>query len=343
MKWNPTQLKKSLEKGPDDLPALVLVYGDDGGLVRHLAKAAARAVCPEEDPFMMDRIAADDLKNTPSLLQESAQTMGFGGGRKLIEVDANQLDATSQKALTDAVKGYLADIERHPAGAVVVVSAAGLDAKQAMVKAAEKSGQGASVRCFVDNNRDLNQVINEKLASTGQNIAPDARAFLVEALGKDRGVTESELDKLLLYTIKKKEITLGDCLEVVASAPSVNIFKLCDAIGLRDKNQTDMLLNQLQHEGMDGNMMLAMVARHLRRLKACQDMVKEGLQPKQAMKKLRPPVFVGMDVFEAQMNRTTYTRVKQNLERLYTLQEESRKGNADPQLTIHRGLLALSA
>ena len=348
MKWHANQLRQNIQQNAADIPPLVLVYGDDSGLVRKLAKETAEKVCPDDDPFLVDRLSADDLKNTPSRLLESAQTMGFGSGQKLIQLDANHLDSTTQKATTDAVKSYLAHLEsgagsEGPASAVVVMSASGLDAKQAMVKAAEKSNKAAAVRCFLDSERDIGQLINEKLTSIGQTIAPDARQFLAEGLGRDRGVTESELEKLLLYTIHKKEITLEDTLEVVASAPSVNIFKLCDAIGLRDKKQTDQLLNRLHHEGVDPNVMLAMVGRHLRRLKACQDMGREGLSPQQAMGKLRPPVFMGKDIFQTQLQRTSLTRLSHSITRLYHLQEASRKGTADPALTVHRGLLALSA
>lgn len=338
-------MEQILKNGPQGLPGLILIYGDDGGLVRKLAKDAATLVCPDDDPFMTDKFSAMDVKNTPSLLSESTQTMGFGGGRKLISVDANHLDSPTQTAMTDAVKTLLADTqnEADTSGAVVVITAAGLDAKQAMVKAAEKHPNAAAVRCFLDSGKDLNTVINEKLARTNQKIAPDARQFLVDGLGKDRGVTESELDKLTLYTKDEPEITLEHCLDIIAAAPSVNIFKLCDAIGLRDRAQTDSVLKQLHHEGVDPNMMIAMVARHMRRLKTCQGLCKEGLPPQQAMMKLRPPVFMGKEAFQTQLNRTPEIRVQQNLKHLYTLQEASRKGVSDPVLTIHRGLLAISA
>ena len=343
MKWNPQQLEQTTAKSADSLPGFILIYGDDSGLVRKLGKDVANKVSPDDDPFMTDKFSATDLKHTPSLLQESAQTLGFGGGRKLISVDANHLDSPTQAAMTEAVKTLLADMTDDDTGVVVVVTSTGLDAKQAMVKAAEKHPAAAAVRCFLDGTKDINKVINEKLAATGQKIAPDARQFLVDGLGRDRGVTESELDKLTLYTKNTEEITLEDCLEVIAAAPSVNIFKLCDAIGLRDRTQTDKVLNQLHHEGVDPNMMIAMVARHMRRIKTCQGLCKEGLAPQQAMMKLRPPVFMGKESFQTQLNRTPETRVQQNLKRLYTLQEASRKGVSDPVLTVHRGLLALSA
>lgn len=340
MKWNPKQLETAAANGEADLPRLIVVYGDDGGLVRHLVRKTAQAVCPNDDPFLVDKLIADDIKQTPSLLTESAQTIGFGG-TKLITVDAAHADAAGNAAVTAAVKDLLS--EDLPTTAVIVIAATGIDAKSALAKAVEGHKQAAAIRCFLDSGRDLTTVISEKLATTGQKITPEARQFLVENLGNDRGITESELDKLLLYTADETQITLEHCLEVIASAPSVTVFKLCDAIGLRDRKQTDATLQMLQHEGVDGNMMLAMVARHLRRLLECQALCGQGMRPQDAMNRLRPPVFMGKDLFQQQLGCYPKQRLEQALERLYILQASSRKGFASSDDIIHRGLLALSA
>lgn len=340
MKWNPQQLETTIQKGAASLPPMLLIYGDDGGLVRRLAKKAAHAVCPNDDPFLVDKLIADDIKHTPSLLLEAAQTMGFGG-TKLITVDAAHADAAGTAAVTAAVKDLLND--ELPTTAVIIISATGIDAKSALAKAVEGHKNTAAIRCFLDSGRDIATVIAEKLAATGQTITLEARQFLVENLGNDRGITETELDKLVLYAAEKKQITLEDCLEVIAAAPSVTVFKLCDAVGLRDRKQTDALLNMLTHEGVDGNMMLAMVARHLRRLLECQTLLAQGLSPHEAMSRLKPPVFMGKDVFQQQLNRTSKGRLEQALDRLYTLQADSRKGFMAADDIIHRGLLALSA
>ena len=344
MKWNPRQLEDAAGKGLAALPPVILVYGDDGGLVRSLVKKAAAVVCPTDDPFLVDSMNADDIKNTPSLLLESAQTIGFGG-TKLIKVDAAHADASGNTAVTNAVKSLLAEEMQSGAdmGVVVVIAATGIDAKSAMAKAVEGHKQAAAVRCFLDSGRDLATVINEKLAQSGQSMTPEARQFLIDNLGNDRGITESELDKLMIYSADASQITLEDCLEVIAAAPSVTVFKLCDAIGLRDRQKTDAMLHMLQHEGVDGNMMLAMVARHLRRLLECQKLCNQGMNPQQAMMKLRPPVFMGKDEFQMQLRRYPMSRLENALERLYQLQADSRKGVHPSDDVIHRGLLALSA
>ncbi len=340
MKWYPNQLENSIKNGADKLPSLILVYGDDGGLVRRLAKSVADIVCPDDDPFMLDKLTADDIKNSPDALLSSAQTIGFGGGRKLITVDAGHMDAATATTIRDAIKSLLEDL---PQDVVVVISAAGLDAKSAMAKAVEKHSNAAAVRCFLDSVKDLNTVINEKLAQSGQVIAADARQFLVDSLGNDRGITESEIDKLLLYTAGNREITLEDCLTTIAAAPSVTVFKLCDAIGLRDRQSADTYLNMLRYEGVDTNMMLAMVARHLRRLLTCQNLCAEGFSPQEAMGRLKPPVFMGKDDFTKQLKTYPAPRLQQGIERLYQIQSDSRKGLHSADDVISRGLLALSA
>lgn len=344
MKWYPNQVKTALNN-VDDLPAVFFIYGDDSGLVRRLAKGVAQFVCPQDDPFMLDKLNAEELRNTPSLLQESFETIGFGMGRKLILLDASHMETAVQSAFTGALKALFASLD-NAGGAttpVLVVTAAGLEATSAIAKAATAHKDVAAIRCFLDQGKDLNLVINEKLQESGQKLSQEARSFLIESLGKDRGITESELEKLVLYTKGSSQITLEHCLEVIAAAPSVNIFKLCDAIGLRDRAQADKILSTLLAEGTDMNMALAMVTRHLRRLGECHIFCENGLNPNEAMTKLKPPVFMGKDLFIQQLKRTPHKRVEQSLTRLFDLQQKSRLGQVDVNLTLGRGLLALSA
>jgi len=61
------------------------------------------------------------------------------------------------------------------------------------------------------------------------------------------------------------------------------------------------------------------------------------------MSRLKPPVFMGKDLFQQQLSRSPKMRLEQALERLYTLQADSRKGLMASDDVILRGLLALSA
>ena len=344
MNLKPADLERLLKAGNGAaLPSLILLYGDDSGVVRQLTKGISTLVCPTGDPFQSDRLDNSDLQENAGRLLEAATTISFGGGRRLVVVDG--VMGNSDKNQLDKVKEAVALLlEDLPAEAVVVLPVPGLDAKHGLATLVNRHKQAAAVRCFVDNTRDLRRVITEQVAEAQQKIAPEALQFLLDNLGNDRGVTASELDKLMLYTQGQSVITLDDCLAVVAAAPSVNVFKLCDAIGSRDINSADRYLESLRQEGSEMNMVLAMVMRHLRRLRQCHQLMAAGSSADQAMSALRPPIApFARTEFGAQLRAYPAARLNQISTRLYELQRDSRQSGVDSELILRRGILGLAA
>ena len=64
----------------------------------------------------------------------------------------------------------------------------------------------------------------------GVRVDPDAARELVDALGADMMLISSELEKLLLYTLGRGRITLGDVETMVLAAKQRSLYELTDAI-----------------------------------------------------------------------------------------------------------------
>jgi DNA polymerase III subunit delta len=74
---------------------------------------------------------------------------------------------------------------------------------------------------------------------------PDAARELVDALGADMMLIASELDKLLLYTLGRGRITLGDVETMVLAAKQRSLYELTDAISSRNATRALALLHGL--------------------------------------------------------------------------------------------------
>jgi DNA polymerase-3 subunit delta len=79
----------------------------------------------------------------------------------------------------------------------------------------------------------------------GARIDPDAARELVDALGANMMLISSELEKLLLYTLGKGRITLGDVETMVLSAKQRSLYELTDAISAHDRVRALALLQGL--------------------------------------------------------------------------------------------------
>ena len=86
----------------------------------------------------------------------------------------------------------------------------------------------------------------------GVRMDPDAARELVDALGADMLLIASELEKLLLYTLGRGRITLGDVETMVLGAKQRSLYELTDAISARDKARSLALLHGLLNSSEAG-------------------------------------------------------------------------------------------
>jgi DNA polymerase-3 subunit delta len=76
-------------------------------------------------------------------------------------------------------------------------------------------------------------------------VEPDAARELVDSLGADMMLISSELEKLLLYTMGRGRITLGDVETMVLAAKQRSLYELTDAISSRNCARALALLQGL--------------------------------------------------------------------------------------------------
>jgi DNA polymerase III subunit delta len=76
-------------------------------------------------------------------------------------------------------------------------------------------------------------------------IEPDAARELVDALGADMMLVASELEKLLLFTMGRGKITLGDVETMVLAAKQRSLYELTEAISSRNRARALALLQGL--------------------------------------------------------------------------------------------------
>jgi len=86
----------------------------------------------------------------------------------------------------------------------------------------------------------------------GARMDPDATRQLVDALGADMMMIASELEKLLLYTLGRGRITLGDVETMVLGAKQRSLYELTDAISARDRVRALALLHGLLNSSEAG-------------------------------------------------------------------------------------------
>jgi len=95
------------------------------------------------------------------------------------------------------------------------------------------------------NEEDAMRWVVSTAQDAGTRIEPDAARELVDSLGADMMMIATEVEKLLLYTLGRGKITLGDVETMVLGAKQRSLYELTDAISSRNAVRALALLHGL--------------------------------------------------------------------------------------------------
>lgn len=166
--------------------------------------------------------------------------------RKLVIVEeADKIAKKEQELLIQWLK-------RPPSGCYLVLLSEGLRKGSLLYKAIEKQGIILDVPEAKPWQKEKEAVlwVQEKADLLKKRIDEKASKLLVEFVGSDKTALFSELEKLALYTGNNERIQAEDVSVLCRVVPKENIFKLSEAIFLRDGKKAVSLIVSLQHEGV---------------------------------------------------------------------------------------------
>ena len=258
---------------------VVLLYGDDAGMIRDRAEMLVRAIAGSlDDPFLVAELAREDIGALP----DEAASLPLTGGRRVVRVR----DATD--AATDAVRTVL----KSKAPALIVLEAPGIAARSRLRTALEDAPDGTAIGCYPEEGRALETTIRGTLTAAGARVDPDALSWLTAQLGADRASTRAELEKLALYVGPNGRIDLDAAMACVGDLAGLSLDDALFAATTGDVGTADRALEVAMAEGAAPVQVLRVSLSHIQKLhRARLAMDEQGLTAADATKTVRPPIF----------------------------------------------------
>lgn len=253
---------KQSRKPPDAWKA-VLFHGANGGLVRERADACVRAIVPDlGDAFRISDLGADALKRDPARLADEAAALSMFGGRRVVRVrDAGE-------ALASLLENFLASASGDT---LVVIEASELSKTSTLRKLFEGARTAGAIECADDTPAEASRMIQESLAAQGWTAEAEALAYLTEALGADRRLLRTELEKLLLYlgpAATDACLTKDEAGLMIGGSGDVEGQEIADAVADGDLKRLDKLITRGNEAGMPWGVAVGFTLRLFQRLAA---------------------------------------------------------------------------
>jgi DNA polymerase-3 subunit delta len=258
---------------------VVLLFGEDAGMIRDRAEALVRTVAGSlDDPFLVTELPRDEIKRLP----DEAAGLALTGGRRVVRV----------RDATDAAADPVQIILKGKAPALVVLEAPTLPTRSKLRTALDAAPDGVAIGCYPETGRALEDTIRETLQASGAGIDPDALAWLAQHLGADRASTRAELEKLALYVGAGHRVDLPAAMTCVGDVAGLSLDDALFAATTGDVATADRALEAAVAEGAAPVQVLRAAMGHLQKLhRARLAMDEQGMTAADAVKGMRPPVF----------------------------------------------------
>jgi DNA polymerase III subunit delta len=250
----PSDVRAAIAKRTID--PLYLILGDDEAEMGRLAADIAGVVEDELRAFNMERIYAGEKGASAAAIVEAARQLPMMGdrrvvvvlraerllkpkrrGSKALEEAADEGDAEPPGDL-DALTDY---VQKPGSSTTLVLVATDIDksrrAGKAILKHATvvecwglkpgKEARGGDLRQAA---RVAEQMVKKAVAEAGQLIEPPAARLVADRAGFDIVRLRGDIERLMLYTVGKHQITLADVQEVVSAESSQDDWAVTNAI-----------------------------------------------------------------------------------------------------------------
>ena len=258
---------------------VVLLYGDDAGMIRDRGSALVRAVAGSlDDPFLVVDLAREDVGRLP----DEAASLPLTGGRRVIRL----------RDPTDAAVTQIRLVLKSRAQALVVLEAPSLASRSKLRTELEAAPDGAAIACYPEEGRALESTIRDTLKQAGAAIDADALTWLAAHLGADRAATRAELEKLGLYAGPGGRVDLEAATACVGDLAGLSLDDALFAATAGDVATADRALELAMAEGAGPIQVLRAAINHLHRLqRARMAMDESGQSAGDVTRLLRPPLF----------------------------------------------------
>ncbi|MDF7673862.1 DNA polymerase III subunit delta [Acetobacteraceae bacterium ESL0709] len=308
----------------------ILLYGEDAGLIRERAIKAARQIVDDmQDPFRLTRLEGDEQGR----VEEEMMSLSLVGGRRVVWVSGAQ----------DSLVSQLERIMAEETDTLLIMEAGSLSPRSRLRSFAEKQPQIASIACYPEEGRTLEQTIQDSLQQDKIRIERSALHWLQSRLGADRALVRSEIEKLRLYARPGDVLELDDVRQCVDDSGGASLEEAVYQAFSGSFPQADLSLTRALADGAASVAYARAVFQVADKLSTVLLAESEGQSRHQAISALRPPLFFKRkELFQKALQRFSLSLLDKVYHETQNLEMKCKLTGAVDILLCQRHIMFLS-
>ena len=248
-----------------DFAPVYLIFGEEAYIRKNYRNQLVKALTAPGDSLNYSVFSGSETD--PSEVISLAMTMPFMAEKRVILVK----DSNFFKKTADDIADYL---ENPSPDTVLIFDESAVDKKTRTYKAAKKAGFDTEALSL--KGKKLEEWIAASFKRNGKLIREETVKLLVDRVGGDLSVLDSEIKKLSAYASDRDSVTSDDVLLMVPRSPSYNVYQMIEAIGNKKVNLAVGIYYDMMVEKQNAYGVFSLLCSHFRRMLTVSDMKEQG-------------------------------------------------------------------
>ena len=257
-----------------------LLYGKEAYLKKQYRDKLLHAMVAQGDTMNFSSYEGKDVN--PAELIDLAETLPFFAERRVILVQ----ESGFFKKSNEAIAGYLNEINQSTCFIFVETEA---DKRTKAFKAANKAG--VAVEFGEQKEALLERWILGRITKGHKKITKETMQVFLNRTGADMGTIDSELVKLLCYTMDKEVVETADVEAIVTERTENKIFEMVDAISAHNQKRALEFYYGLLALKEAPMRILYLITRQFRLLAEVKELSQKGYASRDIAAKAKVPEF----------------------------------------------------
>lgn len=244
-----------------------LLYGEEDYLKKQMKERLVNALVQDGDT--MNLTSFEGKKVDKEEILDLSETLPFFSPRRVIVLEDTELGKKCDEL-------FLKRLETLPDTTVMIFMEKSIDKRSKIYKFIKKNGYAAEMK--IQDEKQLMQWIASILKKEGKAVTNANAAYFLHKVGTEMNQIRNELEKLIIYTAGRKEITRKDIDAVCSEEITGKIFDMLEAIGLRQQKKALNLYYELLELKEPPLRILALLVRQCNQLILVKSMSTKGMQ-----------------------------------------------------------------
>ncbi len=255
-----------LRAAPDAIPPVVVLWGGQRHFKHAVLGILRKQIIDDDDNSLTLFNGADAQLSTVS---DELHTVSMWGDRRLVVVDDADAFVTTYRAGIEKL------VEKPAKKSVLVLDVGAFLKTTRLYK--QIQAKGLEIECAELKGTQLVKWLQESTKETyGQSLTRDAAALLVELVGAEMGMLDTELAKLASYVGSKGKIEIGDVKSLVGGWRTETTWAMNDAARDEDLNFALNALDQLLTAGEPAIKLLGGIGYTFRKFSLAAELSRSG-------------------------------------------------------------------